>query len=279
MTKEALLRTAIKSFKDNFNKVNVYSYKLVTTDQGYSYIVKNSKSLKELECAIHYDANYNYNEDKGSLREVDVSVITREKLPSDVLIEYQDLTILIKSYTGFNNSMGQYEYIGRAITSDKLKLLTKLKGTYGYSVFDKLIDIDDFIVIPKYLTKNDKFNGKVVLYEKIDSETISMVNPYSNDLTQTLTENSEFILINSTREDVLTFIRNLEKLSLEGSSFGIVSTINTEELNDVDTYFSLKGISYKISVKLCYNINMKKANEAKIIKNVLLIYNDASKEQ
>ncbi|EGV1470927.1 hypothetical protein JF110_001652 [Campylobacter jejuni] len=274
MTRESLLKQSIKAFKDKFNEAKLYEYKLTTTEQGYSYIVKNSKSLKVIECAIHYDTQINYNDDKGSIREVDISVITREKLGSNCLIEYEDLTIMIKSYSGYNESMGQYEYIGKALTSDKLKLLTKLKDTYGYSIYDKLLSINEFVIIPKYLTKNDKFNGKVALYEKIDSEAITMINPYSNDLNQILTEDVEFILVNFSRGDVILFIQKLEKLSLEENLFGIISTPNIEELNDIDTYFSLKGIAYKITIKLCYNINLRTTNDTKLIRNVILIYNE-----
>lgn len=272
MTSKSLLKQAIKSFKDNYNTAILYKYKTATTDQGFSYVTKLSKTKKSIECAIHYDTSLEFSEDKGTIRNVEISLITRESLTTDCLIEYEDLTIFINSYRGFNEKMGQYEYSCKALTKDKIKLLDKLKETYGYSIYDKLLNIEEFSIIPKYTSQNVKFDGKVALYEKSSSQPMSLIDYRSSKLSQTIKETSEFILVNFTRLDVMKFIKNIENLSLIEGQYGLASNYDIEEMSDIDVYSVLKGITYKVTVDFCYNIEMKTIDNDKYIKQVVLIY-------
>lgn len=277
MTKDALLKSSIREFQDDKNSALLIAYNKITTDQGFSYIIEN-KSCEKINCAIHFDVAYEYKEDKGPIRNVDIEISTRKKLKNDTnyLCKYQDLIIFINRYDGYNETMGQYLYKAKALPRDKLKLLENLENKiYGYSLFDKLSKLKDFVILPKYLSQKTNFNENVVLYESLGNEPLTLLNNNLNELSQVLIEDVEFILVNFTRLDVMRFIKSIEDLSIEKQEFGFSSNYKIDEINDIDTYAVLKGITYKINLKLCYNIAMEYKQNEKYINTVIFKMKDA----
>lgn len=276
MTKEKLLKASIDSFKDNENPAILIPYEKVTTNQGFSYIVEKPNKKENISCAIHFDVNYDYKEDKGSIREVDVEISTRVKLKDGVnyLCKYQNLIIFLNSYDGYNETMKQYLYRGKALTRDKLRLLEELKEIYGYSLYEKINKLKNFVILPKYLSLKTDFNSNVVLYESLSSEPLSLINRRDGDLSQLIMEEIELILVNFTRQQVMVFIKELEKLSLLNNEFGFSGLYQILELNDIDTFSTLKGITYKINMKLCYNIAITHTEDIKTIKTVIFKMED-----
>lgn len=270
-TREALLKAAIKDYKDLNNQVLAIPYKKYIDKQGYSFIIKQAKKSFNLNCAIHIDVEWSQNDFLGNVRNVGVELITRERLTTDVLIEYEDLVIFVKTYDSYNETMGQYNYKGTAIKAVDMVLLKMPTEVYGNSVFDKLVDYDKYKIIPKYLSKSD-WSDDIILAEVESLETYNIPNNRENYniLTQMKSDKVIFYLVNFSREKIIQFQNDLAEYSMNFNTFGFLSNFKVTDEKLLDTNAVLKSIITSLEVDLCYNLEVEKKDSEtdKFIRNI-----------
>lgn len=270
MTKETLLKSAIKDYKDINNQVLAIPYKRYVDNQGYSFIIKQPKKAFNLNCVIHIDTEWTIDDLLGNIRSVKVDLITRQRLTTNVLIEYENLVIFISSYDNYNETMGQYDYKGSAIKATDMILLKEPTEIYGNSVFDKLVDYDKYKIIPKYLSKND-WNDDVILAEVESKDTYNIPNSYVSQetLNQMKSDKVTFYLVNFSREKIMQFQNDLAEYSINFRTFGFLSNFNVKDDKLLDNNAVLKTIITTLEVDLCYNLEINKnILDDKYIKNI-----------
>lgn len=255
---QELLEASTQKLKDPKNSVKLCPFKRINTKQGYSFLTLLRRKAKNIQAAIQLDVNWDRDEDLGFVKDVNARVNTQEKIIGDYCILYQDVIIFLSAFSSYTESMGQYEYEGKAVAVDKLPLIDKLSAdeTFGYSCVDLLCQIDNYNVIPEFLALGLDLTTEGVFLAKVeDSESVSMLRKSTDRIEQIRTDILEIRCINVTRQNVMHFICDLLDFGKENNLFGLVSDYQIKEINNYDNYSNLRGIRYSIELSLCYNIS------------------------
>ena len=269
MTREALLKTAIRDYEDKQNPAKLVPYKRFVDQSGYSYIIKRKNKARDIFCAIHFDTEWIQDDFLGNLRSVSVEVSTRDKLDTECLIEYQDLTIFLKSYSGYNETMKQYMYIGNCLSADQLILLEKPTKLYGNTCYDKLLEWKEYEIVPKYLSKSD-WKDKKVICDIEDSQSMSLVD-YDNveNLSQMRNDIVKFTFVNFSREEIMIFQHKLMEFSINYNLIGFLENPKLKDETKLNSNALTKTLLTVLEAQLCYNLEINKKLDSKFIRTVM----------
>lgn len=270
MTRETLLKSAIKDYKDFKNQVKAIPYKRFVDKGGYCFIIKQNHNAFNLNCAIHISTEWAQNEYLGNIRSVDISLISRQRLTTDLLIEYEDLIIFVKSYDAYNETMGQFEYKGSAIKANDFILLKEPNTLYGSSVYEKLLSFDKYKIVPKYLSLNE-WDKDYILVDIESLNTFTLTTPHfvNNTLSQMKSDKVIFYLANVSREKLLNFQNDLIEYSLNFGEFGFLSNPILRDEKNLDSNAVTQSIISSVECELSYNLEVSLNNdENKLINDI-----------
>lgn len=271
MTREALLKSAIKDYQDKTEAAKLYPYKRIVDKSGHTFIVKGKKA-KNIVCAIHIAVDWNISENLGNLREIEVEVSSREKLDSSSLIEYKDLIIFLKAYRDYNETMQQYGYIGTALHANDLIFLKEASETYSTSVYEKLDEMPGYEFVPKFLSK-EFWDDDKILVDVEDNDTFNLVSESfetgSSELWQMKSNKVIFSIVNKSRDFIMKFQKALEDYSINYQTFGFLSTPIVRDIKNIDSNALTNSLVTEIEIDLCYNIGTETNLGSKFIKTII----------
>ncbi|EAK7296550.1 hypothetical protein FBF91_05935 [Campylobacter upsaliensis] len=271
MTREALLKSAIKDYQDKTESAKLYPYKRIVDKSGHTFIIKGKKA-RNIECAIHIAVDWNISENLGNLREIEVEVSSREKLDSSSLIEYKDLIIFLKAYRDYNETMRQYGYVGTALHANDLVFLKEASETYSTSVYEKLDEIPEFEFVPKFVSK-EVWDDDKILVDVEDNTTYNLVSEsYTadyNGLWQMKSNKVVFSIVNKPRDFIMRFQKALEEYSINYQTFGFLTTPIVRDVKNIDSNALTNSLITEIEVDLCYNIEIENSLDSKLIRTII----------
>lgn len=277
MTREALLKSAIKDYQDKDEKAKLYPYNRIVDKSGHTFIIKGKK-CKNIVCAIHIGVDWNISENLGNLREVEVEVSSREKLDSSSLIEYKDLIIFLKSYREYNETMKQYMYVGTALHANDLIFMKEASETYSTSVYEKLDEMPGYDFVPKFVSKSD-WEDNMIMVDVEDSETYNLVTEtwnnqntkkeWANSVWQMKSNKVVFSIVNKPRNFIIQFQKDLEEYSVNYQTFGFITTPVVRDVKNIDSNALTNSLITEVEVELCYNIEIERGLEPKLIKTII----------
>lgn len=256
ITPKELLDISTQKIQDKENAVKVCLYKRIKTDEGYSFIVLNRRKAKSIVATVELNIDWAHDEDIGYFKQINCKVNTQEKLKGDTCILYQDAVIFINDFSSYTESIGQYEYSGRAVSIDKLPLLDGSMSSdkvYGYSCLDLLTPFDECTVLPEYLSLDLKGSKEGIFFAKVEeTKSMDMIHQYGDKLAQMKIDSLRISAVNVDRNTVMHFVPRLLEYGYD--LFGLSGEYTISESNNYDDYSNLRGIRYSISLKLCYNL-------------------------
>lgn len=267
-----LLNKATETLKDSINKIKLIPYKRIFTKSGYNYIIPNKRKTITMQGVVGVNVEYELSDNIGYFKGVKAEINTQEKIVGDFFIEYKDLIIFVNGFDGFTESAGQYRYVGVALRSDRIHLINDslANADYGYSCLDIIVDIPDYVILPKFETlAKESFKEGVILAEIQEQKTLNLFNLGLDSISQSLVDSVRFVLVNMNRAEATKFLKAILDYSLKSQNFGIVSNPEIKEISDYDNVSNLRSVLYEIVVKISYNIEIKEKVVEKGIKNVL----------
>ena len=113
--KEKLLKQASKEFTDKLISCIAYECEYIINKNGFAYILINkNKAHKVDNIAIHISNDRNMS-NSGQYDSANVNIQTQKDFSdifkasnSSILLKYKDFIIGVSSYSGYNNTMKQY---------------------------------------------------------------------------------------------------------------------------------------------------------------------------
>lgn len=271
MTREALLRASINEFEDKIQNCLVWEIDRVYTSTGFCYIIK--KSSEKQSCALHYDMQLNESSAIGRFETNSVQITTRTELPSDCIITYKGLTIAINEMGWYNETMGQWHYMGQDIIkaiSDEFLItdLTEINNEIGinsYPIFAGLGLL--YPIVPSYYAPEATDKSYVVL-DITSGEGVTPIFYKDKKLYQYKRDLVKFSFVNVDTKSALEFMEEVQNQSKRpNTKFGI-NTLNT--FIDEKIYqksFNWRALNYQMSLEINYYLSGD-TQEKKLINSI-----------
>lgn len=264
----ALINRAKDYFRDLANKVWLYPCERYYTKQGFSYLVLDKENRKQISCAIHYGREFVVTEEIGRIHTTNIDLSTSEAIDiQNSVIVYEnadlqsilsegktssqkrDMYIFLKSFEGFNETFSFYAYNGEALTCDKDSALHEISGVYGWSVFDKLQDLENYTILP-FFANCESVANKAIFCKITDQQSQSMLD---NERGTLMRDSVKFTMLHYTRQECLKFVNDLQNACLNKMvDFGIISNVSVRELDDLQESAGLRGLANSIECDLSY---------------------------
>ena len=255
---QELLQISTEKIADNKNSVKLCPYKRINTKEGYSFITLYRKKSKNISASIEISVDWQHDDELGYLKNTDVSINTQVKIKGDFCILYQDVIIFINEFSSYTESMGQYDYKGKALKLDKIPLVDgtlNSKDVYGYSCLDLISNVEGFNIIPEYLALTNMQLEEGIFLVKVDnSQSLTPIANTQNKLEQIKIDDLSIKAINVSRLKTMEFVTALLETGLHLNLYGLSGDYNISEINNYDDYSNLRGIRYEIRISICYNI-------------------------
>lgn len=264
----SLINRAKDYFKDSTHKVWLYPCQRFYTKQGFSYLVLDKENRKSISCAIHYGREFVVTEEIGRIHTTNIDLSTNEAIDiqNSVLVyenadiqsilssgvtsaQKRDMYIFLKSFEGFNETFSFYAYNGEALTCDKDSALHEISGVYGWSVFDKLQDLEGYTILP-FFANAESTTDKAIFCKIQDQQSLSMLDNTRGTL---MRDSVKFTMLHYTRQECLKFIDTMQNACANKMvDFGIMSNISVKELDDLQESAGLRGLANSIECDLSY---------------------------
>lgn len=269
MTRDFLLNQAISEFKDKETRVLKVPFKRVLNAQGFTFLEIDYTKQKEISSAIHIARDYALQEGGGRLHSTKIDLSTREPLDinNDLIIykgkdfkasEPYDLFIFAKSFSGYNETMRNYMYLGEALLLDRVSALSEISDTWGFSSFDIFAQMPKHTILPHYENVEPYLDIKFILL-KINTQEAQTLAKGERDMQGAIMQdNITFTLNNYTRKDTLDFLQDLENFSLDSGLFGYISLPQVSELENLQSAPNLRAFGNKITMDIQYFINSER---------------------
>lgn len=261
MTKQDLLKRSIAEFKDNKNNALLWQIERHFTKSGYCYILKVKSS--PLCCAIHYNANFETDENVGKYENNDIAINTREKIAyNDCIVEYKGMNIAISSIGAFNETMGIWHYNGQSAfkpISDRFLItdLSKIKNEIGSNCLSILMNLAlDYPLVPSYYSATDKSS---YIMASVDYSLAYNQIYYDENLKRLRQYRKDNVKLSFVNIDTLEAMRTLKKitdLALEkGAEFGINNIPMLKDENFYQKSFNWKSLVYSCNLEVNYHLS------------------------
>lgn len=256
MTREALLRSSITEFEDKVQNCLVWDIERVYTSTGFCYIIKKDSS--SISAALHYDMRMEQAEFVGRYETNTIQITTRTELPKDCIITYKGLTIAINEMGYYNETMGQWHYVGNDIIkpiSDEFLITDRgeISHEIGVNSYKILSQLEfDYPIVPSFYAPLETQKSYVVL-DISGGEGITPIFERDNKLWQYKNDRIRLSFVNIETPMALKFLKDLQDYSLSPNhAFGI-NSINT--LVDETLYqrsFNWRALTYTMEVVVNY---------------------------
>lgn len=285
--REALLKKSITEFEDNQFNTLVYDTKRITTNSGYTYIIKQPNP-KKISAAIHLATSWEAEWFAGKIQNIDVSINTREQIDTDCLIEYQDLDIAITSIEDYNNTMKQWHYRGstaygyigsKFIIKDEKEIEQNLAIDCFPVLFEALRSITEIPVFPSYFSVSsviDNSNTKCIIVDIDETECVSLLKT-SLDMAQHekhVQNNSDRVRIsfmNTNATETYTIYAALRDYMQSQNLLGLISNPKIYHKKIYQKSFNFKALIHICEFDVNYNLTINPDTESvKLIKEALV---------
>lgn len=286
-SREALLKKSITEFEDNQFNTLVYQTKRITTNSGYTYIIKQPNP-KKISCAIHLATSWEAEWFAGKVQNIDVSLNTREQIDTNCLIEYQGLDIAISSIEDYNNTMKQWHYRGvtaygyigsKFIIKDEKEIEENLAVDCFPLLFEALQSVTEIPIFPSYFSVSSVIsdsNTKCIIVDVDETECVSLLKTTLNtDLTEKHVQNNNdkirISFVNTTATETYTIFAALRDYIRSQDLLGLVSTPKIYHKKIYQKSFNFKSLIHVAEFDVNYNLTINPDTESvKTIKEVLV---------
>lgn len=286
-SREALLKKSITEFEDNQFNTLVYQTKRITTNSGYTYIIKQPNP-KKISCAIHLATSWEAEWFAGKVQNIDVSLNTREQIDTNCLIEYQGLDIAISSIEDYNNTMKQWHYRGvtaygyigsKFIIKDEKEIEENLAVDCFPLLFEALQSVTEIPIFPSYFSVSSVINDsntKCIIVDVDETECVSLLKTTLNtDLTEKHVQNNNdkirISFVNTTTTETYTIFAALRDYIRSQDLLGLVSTPKIYHKKIYQKSFNFKSLIHVAEFDVNYNLTINPDTEAvKTIKEALV---------
>lgn len=286
-SREVLLKKSITEFEDNQFNTLVYQTKRITTNSGYTYIIKQPNP-KKISCAIHLATSWEAEWFAGKVQNIDVSLNTREQIDTDCIIEYQGLDIAISSIEDYNNTMKQWHYRGataygyigsKFIIKDEKEIEKNLAADCFPLLFEALQSVTEIPIFPSYFSVSSVIsdsNTKCIIVDVDETECVSLLKTTLNtDLTEKHVQNNNdkirISFVNTTATETYTIFAALRDYIRSQDLLGLVSTPKIYHKKIYQKSFNFKSLIHVAEFDVNYNLTINPdAESVKTIKEALV---------
>lgn len=286
-SRESLLKKSITEFEDNQFNTLVYQTKRITTNSGYTYIIKQPNP-KKISCAIHLATSWEAEWFAGKVQNIDVSLNTREQIDTNCLIEYQGLDIAISSIEDYNNTMKQWHYRGvtaygyigsKFIIKDEKEIEENLAVDCFPLLFEALQSVTEIPIFPSYFSVSSVIsdsNTKCIIVDVDETECVSLLKTTLNtDLTEKHVQNNNdkirISFVNTTATETYTIFAALRDYIRSQDLLGLVSTPKIYHKKIYQKSFNFKSLIHVAEFDVNYNLSINPNTESvKTIKEALV---------
>lgn len=286
-SREALLKKSIAEFEDRQFNTLVYNTKRITTNSGYTYIIKQPNP-KKISCAIHLATSWEVEWFAGKIQNIDVSINTREQIDTDCLIEYQGLDIAITSIEDYNDTMKQWHYRGstaygyigsKFIVKDEKEIEQNLAVDCFPVLFEVIQSITKIPVFPSYFSVSSVIsdsNTKCIIVDIDETECVSLLKTTLNtDLTESHTQNNNdrvrISFMNTNTTETYSIFAALRDYMQSQNLLGLVSNPKIYHKKIHQKSFNFKALIHICEFEVNYNLNINPGSETvKVIKDALV---------
>lgn len=275
MTREALLKASIAEFEDNKQNCLLWEIERVYTSSGFCYIIK--KNSTKISGALHYDFDLNLDDSIGRYETNKILFTTRTELPSDCLITYKGLTIAIKEMGFYNETMGQWHYMGNDVIkaiSDEFLItdIAEIKNNIGVNSYKILSQLAlSYPIVPSFYAPQESDKSYVVL----DITTGQGITPFINrdsKIKHLKIDDIKLSFVNIDTDNALKFMYDLQEFSkYPDTQFGInaINTFIDEKIYQES--FNWRALNYTMSMRVNYYLEAD-IDAPTFIKSILYDY-------
>ena len=261
--KEKLLKQASKEFTDKLISCIAYECEYIINKNGFAYILINkNKAHKVDNIAIHISNDRNMS-NSGQYDSANINIQTQKDFSdifrasnSSILLKYKDFIIGVSSYSGYNNTMKQYNYTGEILQNKNKNFviydISNIENQLSTNSIPIWIDNKNNIgieIYPSFLSPLN-YENEYLSVEVLDSKALNMVRQSGTELLQWKEDRVRLHLINANTLTAQTVALNIQNLSIDctdafgcedfikwhttsedrQSSFGIISNKATSEI-------------------------------------------------
>lgn len=282
MTKSYLLSQSVKEFEDKIENALFWEVDKIYTKSGYLYLVK--KNSRPISCALHFASGFNQDSILGKYETADIYINTREELGFEGVITYKGFTIAFTNAGNYNETMGQWHYIGVGafspisnrffVTSEN-----EVNSNLGINSTEIILSLaKDYPIVPHFFQA--KTEEKYILFEAFEDGTqrVGSMLDYDAEPRMRLHKIDEIKLtfINFTRDEAMAEMYRIQEESLKpDTQFGIMSEFKIKNDEVYQIAFNWRGLAYSCSFVINYYITQSKKGALAKIREV--VYNSIAK--
>lgn len=282
MTKSYLLSQSVKEFEDKQENALFWQVDKIYTKSGYLYLVK--KQSHPISCALHFASGFNQDSILGKYETADILINTREELGFEGVITYKGFTIAFTNAGNYNETMGQWHYVGVGafspisnrffITDEK-----EVDNNLGVNSTETILSLQkDYPIVPHFFQA--KTEEKYILFEAFEDGTQSVGSALGFDTNNFMRlhkiDDIKLTFINFTRDEAMDEMYRIQQESLKpDTKFGIMSEFKIKNDEIYQMAFNWRGLAYSCAFTINYYLTKsKKDNLARIRK---FVYNSLAR--
>lgn len=282
MTKDYLLAQSVKEFEDKIENALFWETETIYTKSGYAYIVK--KQSRPISCALHFASGFIQDEIAGKYETADIMINTREELGFDGVITYKDLTIAFTNAGNYNETMGQWHYIGVGAFSpiSKRFFITdekEINDNLGINSTEIILSLQDkYPIVPHFFQA--KTEEKYIVFEAFEDGIRGVGSCIGFDENNIMTlhriDDIKLTFINFTRDEAMAEMYRIQEASLHPKTqFGIMSPFDIKNSEIYQMAFNWRILAYSCQFTINYYTKQSTASNIKKVREI--VYNSIAK--
>lgn len=283
MTKAYLLSQSVKEFEDKQENALFWEVDKIYTKSGYLYLVK--KNSRPISCALHFASGFQQDSILGKYETADILINTREELGFEGVITYKGFTIAFTNAGNYNETMGQWHYIGVGafspisnrffITDEK-----EVNSNLGINSTETILSLQkDYPIVPHFFQA--KTEEKYILFEAFEDGTQRVGSMLDFDTTDDKMrlhriDDIKLTFVNFTRDEAMAEMYRIQQESLKpDTKFGIMSEFKIKNDELYQMAFNWRVLAYSCAFTINYYITQSEKGLLPRIRQI--VYNSIAR--
>lgn len=282
MTKSYLLSQSVKEFEDKQENALFWEVDKIYTKSGYLYLVK--KKSRPISCALHFASGFNQDSTLGKYETADIYINTREELGFEGVITYKGFTIAFTNAGNYNESMGQWHYIGVGAfspISNRFFIVDEreVDNNLGVNSTEIILGLQkDYPIVPHFFQA--KTEEKFILFEAFEDGTqrVGSMLGFGVDNIMRIhkIDDIKLTFINFTRDEAMDEMYRIQQESLKpDTKFGIMSEFKIKNDELYQMAFNWRLLAYSCVFTINYYLEKSKRDVLPRIRE--FVYNSIAK--
>lgn len=282
MTKSYLLSQSVKEFEDKQENALFWEVDKIYTKSGYLYLVK--KKSRPISCALHFASGFNQDSTLGKYETADIYINTREELGFEGVITYKGFTIAFTNAGNYNESMGQWHYIGVGAfspISNRFFIVDEreVDDNLGVNSTEIILGLQkDYPIVPHFFQA--KTEEKFILFEAFEDGTqrVGSMLGFGVDNIMRIhkIDDIKLTFINFTRDEAMDEMYRIQQESLKpDTKFGIMSEFKIKNDELYQMAFNWRLLAYSCVFTINYYLEKSKRDVLPRIRE--FVYNSIAK--